>query len=185
VRFSDFLRTTVLTSAGAATALAAVTVAAAANTGDSLVVLVGVAWWVVATAVGLWIGRRGQTSAQIASLLASARTQASLPEINPARTLLNRLWLLLVSTIGAGALAFVVPQVPAMATGFAIMWALAWRRQAAAVTAIEERDGARFYVEKTSPLKPIRLVRTPGFRSNLFELNGSAVGRRHGARPRA
>jgi hypothetical protein len=31
----------------------------------------------------------------------------------------------------------------------------------------------RFYVEPTSPLKPIRLVRTPGFRSNLYELNGS------------
>ena len=51
-------------------------------------------------------------------------------------------------TVGAGALAFAVPQVPAVATGFAIIWALAWRRQASAVTAIEERDGARFYVEQ-------------------------------------
>jgi hypothetical protein len=97
---------------------------------------------------------------------------------------LNRLWPLLVSTVGAGALAFVLPQVPAVAAGFAIIWALAWRRQASAVTAIEERDGARFYVERTSPLKPIRLVRTPGFRSNLFELNGSS-GQSRRARPRA
>ncbi len=67
-----------------------------------------------------------------------------------------------------------------MATGFAIIWALAWRRQASAVTAIEERDGARFYVERTSPLQPIRLVRTPGFRSNLYELNGE-----RGGQPRA
>ncbi len=89
---------------------------------------------------------------QIGSLLASARTQASLPEVNPARTVLNRLWPLLFMTVGAGALAFLVPQVPAVATGFAIIWALAWRRQASAVTAIEERDGARFYVERTSPL---------------------------------
>ena len=96
--------------------------------------------------------------------------------------MLNRLWPLLVSTIGAGALAFVLPQVPAVATGFAIIWALAWRRQASAVTAIEERDGARFYVERTSPLKPIRLVRTPGFRSNLFELNGGIRTRTPGAR---
>ena len=102
--------------------------------------------------------------------------------------MLNRLWPLLLSTIGAGALAFVLPQVPAVATGFAIIWALAWRRQASAVTAIEERDGARFYVERTSPLQPIRLVRTPGFRSNLFELNGASrpppgapAGRRAGA----
>jgi hypothetical protein len=41
------------------------------------------------------------------------------------------------------------------------------------VTAIEERDGARFYVEPTSPLEPIKLIRTPGFRSNLMELNGA------------
>jgi hypothetical protein len=89
-----------------------------------------------------------------------------------------------VSTIGSGALAFVLPQVPAIAAGFAIIWALAWRRQASAVTAIEERDGARFYVIRTSPLKPIQLIRTPGFRSNLFELNG-ASGRAPRARPRA
>jgi hypothetical protein len=128
------------------------------------------------------MGRRAETSPPIASLLAGARTQPSLPELNPARTLLNRLWPLLLSTIGAGALSFVLPQVPAMATGFAIIWALAWRRQASAVTAIEERDGVRFYVEQTSPFKPIRLARTPGFRSNLFELNGASGQRR--ARPR-
>jgi hypothetical protein len=40
------------------------------------------------------------------------------------------------------------------------------------VTAIEERDGARFYIERTSPLSPIKLVRTPGFRTNLMETNG-------------
>jgi hypothetical protein len=106
-----------------------------------------------------------------------------LPEMNPGRTVLNRLWPLLLATVGAGALAFILPQVPAVATGFPIIGALAWRRQASAVTAIEERDGARFYVERTSPLQPIKLVRTPGFRSNLFELNG-ASGRRP-ARPRA
>ena len=49
---------------------------------------------------------------------------------------------------------FFVPQVAAVAAGFAIIWALAWRRQDAAVAAIEERDGVRFYVDKTSPLQP-------------------------------
>ena len=63
----------------------------------------------------------------------------------------------------AGGVAFLIPQVPAMAAGFAIAAALAWRRQAAAVLAIEERDGVRFYVDKTSPFSPIRLIRTPGF----------------------
>ncbi|MGH2895757.1 MAG: hypothetical protein ACRDPM_21160, partial [Solirubrobacteraceae bacterium] len=104
-------------------------------------------------------------------------TQPSLPEVNPARVVLNRLWPLLLSTLGAGALGIILPQVPAVAAGFAVIWALAWRRQSRAVTAIEERDGARFYVERTSPLRPIQLVRTPGFRTNLMELNGSSSSR--------
>ena len=174
MRFSDFLRTTVLISGAAATALAAVTVAGASGNGDSLVVPVAAGWWVLAGLVGWWLGRGPRASAPIASLLASARMQPSLPEVNASRVLLNRLWPLLVSTIGAGALAFVLPQVPAVATGFAIIWSLAWRHQASAVTAIEERDGARFYLVRTSPFKPIRLIRTPGLRSNRFELNGSS-----------
>jgi hypothetical protein len=184
VRFADFLRTTVLASAGAATVLAALTVAGAAGDSNNLVVPFSAGWWVAAGLIGIWLGRRAETSPPIASLLASARTQSTLPEVNPARTMLNRLWPLLVSTVGAGALAFLFPQLPAVATGFAIIWSLAWRRQASAVRAIEQRDGARFYVDKTSPLKPIRLVRTPGFRSNLFELNG-ASGHSRPARPRA
>lgn len=182
MRFTDFLRTTVLISAAAASALAAVTVAGASGTGDDLVVPIGAGWWAIAGVIGIWIGRRGVASPAIATLLASARMQPSLPELNPARTVLNRLWALLLSTIGAGAVAFLVPQVSAVATGFAVIWALAWRRQASAVAAIEERDGARFYVLRTSPFRPIQLVRTPWLRSNLFELNGSS--RRQRAQPR-
>jgi hypothetical protein len=174
VRFADFLRTTVLLSAAAATALAAVTLGAAANRGDDLAIVFGGSWWLIAAAIGVWAGRRADASPPIATLLAGARSTSSLPQVSPARTLVNRLWPLLVATVGSGALAFVLPQVPAVAAGFAIIWALAWRRQSSAVTAIEERDGARFYVERTSPLRPIQLVRTPGFRSNLLELNGAS-----------
>jgi hypothetical protein len=174
VRFADFLRTTVLISAAAASALAAITLARAVGGGDDLVVPVAAGWWVAAGLIGLWLGRRGETSPPIASLLASARTQSSLPEVHPSRTVLNRLWPLLLSTLGAGVLGVIWPQVPAIAAGFAVIWSLAWRRQSSAVTAIEERDGARFYVEQTSPLSPIRLVRTPGFRTNLRELNGAS-----------
>ena len=184
MRFADFLKTTVLISAAAATALAAVTLAGAIGTGGDLVVPVAAGWWLIAGVIGIWIGRRAETSPPIANLLASARMQSSLPEVHPARTVLNRLWPLLLSTIGAGAVAFVLPQVPAVATGFAVIWALAWRRQASAVMAIEERDGARFYVVRTSPFKPIQLIRTPGFRSNLLELNGSS-GESRRIRPRA
>jgi hypothetical protein len=41
------------------------------------------------------------------------------------------------------------------------------------VQAIEDRDGARFYVDRTSPLSAIRLVRTPGFRATPEPANGS------------
>jgi hypothetical protein len=63
----------------------------------------------------------------------------------------------------AGAVGIFVPQVSSVATGFALLVAVAWRRQGHAVEAIEERDAARFYVDRTSPLQPVRLVRTPGF----------------------
>ena len=170
MRFSDLLRTTVMLCAAAATLLAVVTAAGANESGNALLVPVAAGWWVIAALAGARIGRRDTTSRQIAILLASARTQTMLPEINPGRVVLNRLWPIIVCTVGAGAVAFAYPQVPAIATGFAIIWAMAWRRQSAAVTAIEERDGARFYVEHTSSLRPIRLVRTPGFRSNLTEI---------------
>ncbi len=90
-----------------------------------------------------------------------------MPEHRAGAVLLNRLWPLLVSTIAAGGLAFVAPQIPGIAAGFAIIWALAWRRQEAAVRAIEERDGVTFYVERTSPVRPLQLVRTPGFRREV------------------
>ena len=130
---------------------------------DSVIVYVAAGWWLAATAIGIAMGRRAETSPPIARLLAGARSQTTLPELAPGTTILNRLWPLLVATIGATAAAFVEPQIAAVAAGFTIIWALAWRRQERAVLAIEERDGVRFYVDRTSPLSPIRLIRTPGF----------------------
>jgi hypothetical protein len=170
MRFPEFLRSTVLLSGASATLLALLTLAGANSNGDDLLVPLAAIWWLVGIAIGVRLGRGHSTTRDIATLLASARTQPSLPEVNPGRTILNRLWPLVVCTVGAGALAFAYPQVPAIATGFAIIPALAWRRQSAAVTAIEERDGARFYIVHTSPLRSIKLVRTPGFRSNVTEL---------------
>jgi hypothetical protein len=177
MKFTDFLRTTVLLSAGAATVLALVTLASANNSGNDTVLVFALGWWAIALVIGSWLGRGSAVSQQIGSLLASARTQPTLPELRPGLTLLNRLWPMLACTIGAGAVAFLVPQVPAVAGGFAIIWTLAWRHQSAAVMAMEERDGARFYLQRTSPWRPIRLVRTPGFRSNLMELGANGAGR--------
>ena len=173
MRFTDFLKATVLISAGAATALAAVTAVGAAQDFNATLVPFAAGWWLAAAAIGTWLGRRAQTTPPIARVLAGARTSPALPELRPGRVLLNRLWPLLVSTVAAGALAFLFPQVPAIATGFAIIWALAWRRQESAVAAIEGRDGVRFYVEPTSPVEPIQLLRTPGFYSTYPSPNGS------------
>ena len=162
VRFVDFLKATVLLSAGSATLLAALTVARVAASDDYGPMEVAVGWWLVAALIGGWLGRRNAASPPIARLLADARVQMMLPELRPGLTLLNRLWPLLFSTLGAAFLGVFMPQVSAVAAGFAIIWALAWRRQEAAVSAIEERDGFRFYIDKTPPLSPIRLIRTPG-----------------------
>jgi hypothetical protein len=162
VRFVDFLKATVLLSAGAATLLAAITVVRVTGSSDESLLEVAIGWWCAAAAIGAWLGRRNAATPPIARLLAEARVQMTLPEVRPGLTLINRLWPLLFSTFGAAILGFFVPQVSAVAAGFAIIWALAWRRQEAAVAAIEERDGYRFYIDKTPPYEPIRLIRTPG-----------------------
>jgi hypothetical protein len=165
VRFTEFLKTTVLLSAGAATALALVTVLSAATRSQSQLVLLSVGWWVAASLIGLTLGRGNDASPPIAQLLAGARATTALPEHRPAAILVNRLWPLLVFTVLAGGLSFLAPQVPGIGAGFGIVWALAWRRQYAAVAAIEERDGVRFYVKPTSPVSRIALQRTPGFKT--------------------
>jgi len=174
MRFVDFLRSAVLLCAGSATSLAAVTVLSAGSreSGD-IVVLVVAGWWLVSVLIGAWLGRAAQTNSPIARLLACAKSTASLPEQRPGALLINRMWPLLLSTILALGLGLIAPQVPGIATGFAIIGALAWRRQEAAVTAIEERDGVAFYVDPTPPLKPIRLIRAPGFRRDLVSVNGT------------
>lgn len=165
MRFVDFLKTTVLLSAAAASALAAITVLAAAVKSRTELVGIMVGWWVLATAIGLWMGRRAGVSASIGHLLAGAKPSTALPELRPALTLLNRLWALLMFAIIAGALGFLAPQIPGIGAGFALIFTLAWRRQHSAVTAIEDRDGVRFYVKHTSPIRPIELLRMPGFKA--------------------
>jgi hypothetical protein len=171
MRFVDFLRVTVLLSGAAASVLAVVCVAGATNLDEGTIVLGSAAWWVIAAAGGLWLGRRAATTPPIARLLADAKAATMLPEHRPGATIVNRLWPLLVLTVVSGGLALLAPQIPGIAAGFAIIWALAWRRQDAAVEAIEERDGVTFYVEKTAPHHPIELVRTPGFRREVPTVN--------------
>jgi hypothetical protein len=165
VRFVEFLKTTVLLTTGAATALATVSVFAVATGSTATTLWVSAGWWLLAAALGAWFGRRPDASPAIARLLATAKASTALPKHRPAAVLLNRLWPLLVLTIAAGAAAVVAPQVPGIGAGFALLGAFAWRRQHSAVAAIEQRDGIRFYVMQTSPIRPIALQRTPGLKA--------------------
>jgi hypothetical protein len=83
------------------------------------------------------------------------------------RVLLQRLWPLLLATVVSAVLSLLWPQIAAIATGFGVIWALSWRHQDAAVTAVEERDGVTFFVDGTRALGPLKLVRTPGLRRDL------------------
>ncbi len=171
MRFVDFLRATVLSSAATASLLGALAVAGASRDGDTRLVLVVAGWWVFCAAFGLYLGRRSVANAGIRRLLAEARATPALPEVRPGRVLLNRLWPLLLLTLVAAGLSFVLPQVPGIFAGGAIIWALHWRRQDGAVAAVEERDGVRFFLETTKAWEPIALVRTPGFKASFFELD--------------
>ncbi len=175
MRFVDFLKTTVLLSAGAATALAAVTVLAASENSDKRLVFIVAGWWVLAALIGMRLGRRAEASPPIAGLLSGAKVAKTLPEHHPSAILVNRLWPLLLVTFSAGGMAFLAPQIPGIGAGFAIIWAFAWRRQDAAVEAIEQRDGACFYVRRTSPLRPMALERTPGFKALRAERVNGAI----------
>ena len=176
MRFVDLLKTTVMLSAAAATMLAIVTVIGATGDKDDTLVLIAAGWWVAASLIGVLLGRRAQITAPIGRLLADAKLATMLPEHRPGTVVINRLWPLLLSTLAAGAIGFFFPQVPAVACGFAVIWSLAWRRQDSAVLAVEERDGVTYYVERTSPIRPMQLVRTPGFRREvptLTSVNGT------------
>ena len=171
--YTDLLKATVMLMAAQATALAAVTVVAASARGDSTTIIFGVVWWTVAALIGAWLGRRNETTAAIGRLLAQARSTNTLPEIRPVAVMLNRLWLVGVSTVVAASLSWLFPQLSAVVAGGAIMIALAWRKQERAVAAIEERDGVRYYVVPSPPMRAIELVRTPGLR-RLTSVNGAA-----------
>ena len=175
MRFTDFLKATVFLMAGEATALGAVAVVSAATKQSELALAECLGFLVIAGIAGALVGRRSSASDGISSLLSGAvsESESSLPQIDPRGVLVNRLWPFGVYALITAAPAFIYPQIAAIGAAFLIYFALAWRKQEKAVTAIEGRDGAHFYVKKTSPLRPIQLVRTPGMR-RLTSVNGSA-----------
>lgn len=165
--YSDLLRVTVLLTGAEATALAAITAVAVNRDNDTTTLIVAVAWWLVALVIGLYLGRPGRAADSLRDALARARTATSLPPEPPGRIALGRLWPIAATAIAAGALGVFFPGVAAVGAGYALLVSLAWHSREAAVLAIEQRDGVKFYVVPNSALRPIQLVRTPGLRSSL------------------
>src|ERR671924_1586192 len=99
MRFTDFLKATVLLTAGEATALGAVTVVAAGAREDSVTILFSLTWWAVAAVAGIVIGRRMRPTTRIAALLSQASSSTAVPEVQPGTVLVNRLWPLAVSAL--------------------------------------------------------------------------------------
>jgi hypothetical protein len=160
--FTELLRVTVLLVAGVATALGTVSLVVAGEDGDTTALIVTGAWWLAAAIAGIYLGGPARTADAIARVLAGARTATSLPPESPTWIAFLRLWPIGAFALLVGGAGWVWPQVAAIGAGYAIGIALAWRGRERAVAAIEDRDGIRFYVEPSSALEPVRLLRTPG-----------------------
>jgi hypothetical protein len=164
--FTDLLRVTVFLTAAEATALGAIGALAASREEDSTTVLVAAVWWLLSLAIGLYVGRPSRAADGVRDALARARTAISLPPESPARIAFDRLWPIALTAIVAGALGIFFPGVAVIGAGYALIVSLSWRTREAAVLAIEQRDGVKFYVVPNSALRPIQLVRSPGLRSD-------------------
>lgn len=164
--FTDLLRVTVFLTAAEATALGAVAAVAASRESDAITIYLSAAWWLVAFALGLYLGRPARAADGVRDVLAAARTATSLPPESPARIAAGRLWPVGATALLAGALGIVFPAVAAVGAGYALLVSLEMRSREAAVLGIEQRDGVKFYVVPNSALRPIQLVRTPGLRND-------------------
>jgi hypothetical protein len=164
--YSDLLRITVLLTGADATALAAITAIATNRDSDTTTLVVAAVWWLASVVIGLYLGRPKRAVEAMRDGLAGARTATSLPPESPAKIAFARLWPVGLTAVVAGALGVFFPGVAAIGAGYALLVSLAWHSREDAVLAIEQRDGAKFYVVPNSALRPIQLVRAPGLRSD-------------------
>jgi hypothetical protein len=164
--YTDLLRASVFVTAAEATALGAITAIAANREGDTRIAVIAAAWWLIALAIGVDLGRPQRAADDVRDALVRARTATSLPDQSPARIALTRLWPIAFTAIAAGVLGIFFPGVAAVGAGYALIVSLAWHTREAAVLGIEQRDGVKFYVVPSHPLRPIELVRTPGLRGD-------------------
>ncbi len=167
--YTDLLRVTVFVTGAEATALGAITAIGATRTESPTTIVVAAVWWLIALGIGFYLGRPGRAVEDMRDPLARARTATSLPVETPSRIALGRLWPILLTAVIAGGLGLYFPGVAVVGAGYALIVSLAWHTREAAVLAIEQRDGVKFYVVPTSALRPVKLVRTPGLRSDRLQ----------------
>lgn len=166
MHYTELLRVTVLLAGAEATALAAITAVASNRDADTTTIVLAGAWWLIAVAVGFYLGRPSRAPDGVRDVLARARTATSLPPETPTRIAFARLWPIGLTAVMAGAIGVFLPSVAAVGAGYALLASLALHSREAAVLGIEQRDGVKFYVVPNSALRPIQLVRTPGLRSD-------------------
>jgi hypothetical protein len=164
--YTDLLRATVFLTGAEATALGAISAISVGGDPSGTTVIVALAWWAIALILGFWLGRPERAREDMREPLARAKMATSLPSQSPGRIAIQRLWPILLTAVVAGGLGLFFPGVAIIGTGYALIVSLAWHTREAAVQAIEERDGHRFFVVPGNALKPIELVRTPGLRSD-------------------
>jgi hypothetical protein len=167
--YTDLLRLSVFLTAGEATALGAIAALATAKEAEPTTLAIAAAWWLAALAIGLWLGRPARAADGVRDALARAKTSTSLPPETPAQIALRRLWPIAATAVAAGVLGIFFPGVAVVGAGYALLVSLAWHSHEAAVLAIEQRDGVRFYVVPNSARRPVELVRTPGLRSDRLQ----------------
>jgi hypothetical protein len=166
--YTDLLRVSVFITAAEATALGAITGLAANRDGETTIVLIAAAWWLVALAIGFYLSRPQRAADDVRDALARARNATSLPDQSPARIAFTRLWPIALTAVAAGVLGIFLPGVAAVGAGYALIVSLAWHTREAAVLGVEQRDGVKFYVVPSNAMRPIELVRTPGLRGDPF-----------------
>ncbi len=113
--------------------------------------LIAAAWWLVALAIGLYLaaraGRRTTSAPPSPAPAPPPRCRRRPRPASPPR----RLWPIGLTALLAGVLGLFFPGVAAVGAGYALIVSLAWHTREAAVLAIEQRDGVKFYVVPSRP----------------------------------
>lgn len=161
MRYCDYLHSCVLMIGSAALALILISAGSLAATGSRMLISLSIAWLVICVIWGLWIGRGASVQESVRTLLSKSRPEPIFPKIEPPAVLLSRLWPVLAITLVAAISSYWFPQLAVAAAGYGLLWALAWRKQSDAVLAIEERDAVHFWIVRSSPVRPPKLVRVP------------------------